>query len=160
MLHAFCDWLSQTPVSLAIQNAFWVIPAFQSVHIMAIAVVMAGMAMLDLRLLGVAGRQPVADMARRFLPWTWRALVVLLVTGVVLIIGEPARELLSPAFQAKMVLLILAVIVTLTIQRRIARDASFGESQRGAATLLAVTSLVLWIAIIAAGRWIAYVEAG
>src|SRR5687767_11101336 len=128
MIQKFCDWLSTTPLSLAIQTNFWVIPTVQTVHILAIAVVVACMAMLDLRLLGIAGtRQSVATMANRFLPWTWIALLVLLASGLILIIGEPGRELLSPVFQIKMALLAAVVAVTGLIQRSIRHRAAFGD---------------------------------
>ncbi len=161
MLQEFCDWLSTTPLSLAIQTQFWVIPTVQTVHILAIAVVAASMALLDFRLLGLAGmRQPVAAMASRFLPWTWAALIVLLVSGVILIIGEPARELLSPVFQIKMVLLAIVIGVTWLMQRSIRRRAAFGDWRGAGARSAAIVSLLLWVAIVTAGRWIAYVEAG
>jgi hypothetical protein len=161
MVQEFCDWLSTTPLSVAIQTQFWVIPTVQTIHILAIAVVVACMAMLDFRLLGLAGmRQPVVAMANRFLPWTWGALVVLLLSGVILIIGEPARELLSPVFQVKMVLLAVVVGLTCLIQRSIRRRAAFGDWRGAAARSAAIASLLLWVAIVTAGRWIAYLEHG
>ena len=62
----FCDWLSLTPVSQTIQNVEWIIPAVQSVHIIAIAIVMSSMIMVDLRLMGL-GSEPIklAGMRRR-----------------------------------------------------------------------------------------------
>ncbi len=63
MIKEFCEWLAATPISQLIQNAFWVIPTVQTVHIVSIAIVMTSMAMLDLRLIGVAGRrQSLTDM--------------------------------------------------------------------------------------------------
>jgi len=113
MMQAFCNWLSNTWLSLRIQDVFWVIPTVQTVHILAIAVVMSSVTMVDLRLLGVAGRsQSLPDVAHRFLPWVWTAIVVLLCTGIILIIGEPGRELLSPVFWLKMSLLACVLLVT------------------------------------------------
>ena len=58
-LHAFAEWLGQTPVSLVIQNVSWIIPAVQSVHILCIAIVVSSAFMVDLRLLGVIGKDRV-----------------------------------------------------------------------------------------------------
>ena len=161
MLHEFCDWLSNTPVSMLIQNAFWVIPTVQTVHIAAIAVVMSSILMLDLRLLGVVGRtRPVAQVADRFIPWVWSAVVVLLLSGVLLIIGEPGRELLSEVFWLKMSLLVCALVLTGVIQHVLRGGGSFWERRRAIAAGAAIASLVLWTAILASGRWIAYVEHG
>jgi len=160
-MHAFCDWLSNTPLSMAIQNAFWVIPTVQTVHIASIAVVMSSILMVDLRLLGIAGRsQTLGAVVGRYIPWVWVALIVLLCSGAILIVGEPARELLSDVFWLKMTLLACALVITAGIQGGLRGGGGFWERHRPIAALVAVASLAVWIAILAAGRWIAYVEHG
>lgn len=162
MLQTFCDWLSQTPFSLTIQTIVWIIPMVQSIHILAIAAVISSIAVLDLRLLGLMGRtQTVPDLARRFMPWIWIALIVLTVSGSLLIIGEPARSLINPMFRLKMVLLVAAIGVTLLFQETIRRNIDFWElspARRNLARIVATVSLLVWTAIIIAGRWIAYAE--
>src|SRR5215469_14063474 len=97
----FCDWLSQTPISMTFQSVQWIIPMVQSVHIVAIAIVMSSVIMVDLRLMGLMGHtQSISSLTRRFIPWVWWSLVVLLLTGMVLITAEPRRDLLNPVFQA------------------------------------------------------------
>ena len=159
-LHDFCKWLSETPLSLLIQNVSWIIPTVQSIHILCVAIVFSSALMLDLRLLSVIGRQaPVAEYGARFLRWIWFTLIVLLATGTILIIAEPARSLQNPSFQIKMVLLILAMVATGIVQRRLAADPGYWESTAGRRTrgrVIAVVSLMLWVGIIFAGRWIAY----
>jgi hypothetical protein len=161
MIKEFCEWLAATSISQDVQNAFWVIPTVQTVHIVSIAIVMTSMAMLDLRLIGVAGRrQSLLDMGNRFLPWVWIALIVLLCTGTILIIGEPGRELQSEVFWIKMSLLVAALILTFTFQTVLHRNKTYWDRNRAAAVLLGSVSLVIWVGIVAAGRWIAYVEHG
>jgi hypothetical protein len=161
VIREFCVWLAATPLSQEIQDVSWIIPTVQTVHIVSIAIVMTSMAMLDLRLVGVAGRrQSMTEMAHRFLPWVWVALVVLLCSGTILIIGEPARDLQNVVFWTKMSLLLTAVVLTLTFQGMLRRDKGFWERNRAAAVLLGSVSLVIWVGIVAAGRWIAYVEHG
>lgn len=134
------------------------IPTVQTVHILSISMVMTSVAMLDLRLVGIAGRrQSLTDMGARFLPWVWVALVMLLCSGTILIIGEPGRELQSEMFWIKMALLTAALVLTGTFQLVLQRRKGFWESHRAAAVLLGSVSLVVWVAIVAAGRWIAYV---
>ncbi|MGZ6010861.1 MAG: DUF6644 family protein [Caulobacteraceae bacterium] len=160
----FCDWLSQTPVSTTFQSVEWIIPTVQSVHILAIAVVMSSVVMVDLRLMGLAGRtQSISGMARRFLPWVWWSLIVLLVSGAVLITAEPRRDILNPVFQAKMVLLLVAMAVTVMFQTTVARNMEIWDlspQKRTGAWVTAVLSLLVWTAIVGCGRWIAYVEHG
>jgi len=87
-----------------------------------------------------------------------RPLLVLLATGIIMIVAEPARSLKNPAFQLKMGLLIAALIVTSLFQLLHRRNTSFGDAagSRAAAATLAVVSILLWSSIIFAGRWIAY----
>ena len=160
----FCDWLSQTPISMTFQSVVWVIPMVQSVHILAIAIVMSSVIMVDLRLMGLMGHtQSISGLARRFLPWVWWSLLVLLVTGAVLITAEPRRDLLNPVFQAKMALLVVAMAVTAIFQATVARNMEMWDlspGRRTGAWVTAILSLLVWTAIVGCGRWIAYVEHG
>ena len=106
-------------------------PTVQTVHILAIAVVASSVLMIDLRLIGMFwADRPLKDVSSRFLPPVWWSLPVLLVTGAIMIISEPARSLKNPAFQLKMTLLIAALVVTGLFQILARRNASFGERPR------------------------------
>jgi len=156
-LQNFCDWLSNTSISLTIQTITWIIPAVQTIHILCVALVMSCMAMMDLRLIGVAGtRRPVSVAVSRFVPWVWGALPVLLATGTILTIGEPSRELLNPYFRTKMASLVVVILITFFVQRQNKKDANYWEARKGMAALAGVFSLLLWVGIVTCGRWIAY----
>jgi hypothetical protein len=161
-LDSFCSWLAATPISQTIQTVGWIIPAVQTVHILAVAAVVTSALMIDLRLLGVRGNdQSVAGVASRFLPFIWWPLPVLLASGAILIVAEPARALENPVFMLKMGLLLAAAGVTLACQIPLQRNEAFWELSPGrkrAARLIAAVSIPLWVAIICAGRWIAYVQ--
>lgn len=160
MIKAFVTWLAHTAFSGLIQKVTWIIPLVQSFHILCIAVVMTSVLMLDLRLLGVVGRSvPIAGAERRFLPPVWIALLGLLLSGSVLIAGEPARELLNDVFRLKMLLLVIVVGITLTLQARVRFEEGYWESSSRRRLIvkgLAMVSLILWCAILTCGRWIAY----
>jgi len=159
-LSQFCAWLDQTTMSQIIQIKSWIIPTVQTVHILAIAVVATSALMVDLRVIGVIGRdQSPARIGRRFLPFVWWSLLVLLLTGAIMIIGEPARALKNGVFQLKIGLILVAIILTATLQASLTKKATFGEPPeraRGAPFAIAIASIVLWAGIICAGRWIAY----
>lgn len=153
MLDAFCRWLQATQLSLVISTHFWIIPALQTVHILAIASVISSIFMIDLRLIGlVRGEQSADQFAARMLPFVWWPLPILAVTGALLISAEPARSLENPSFGIKMALLLASVTVTLLYQRRGAR------LNRAARAGLAILSILLWTGIVLAGRWIAYTQ--
>jgi hypothetical protein len=161
MIQSFCDWLAATSLSQAFAGANWFVPTVQTVHILSIAVVLITLGMLDFRLLRLTRRgPPVEAMVGSFVPWTWRALGVLLVTGILLTITEPNRELMNDAFRLKMLLVTLLAVLTLVVQRRTARQPDYWNASpagRRLGVVLGVASLLLCLSIVAAGRLIAYV---
>ena len=162
MLDDFIQWLGDTPASLIIQKVFWIIPTVQTVHILAISVVLASMAMFDLRLLGLVGRRhSVVSLSRRFMPWLWGSLLVLAISGSILIVGEPNRALGNITFLLKMCMLAAAICLTLGFQiilRRDLRNGSMDLAPRHfrVARITGLLSLALWVGIAVAGRLIAY----
>lgn len=155
-LQHFVDWLAKTPVSQTIQKVGWIIPTVQTIHILAIAAVVGSMVLLDLRVLGIAARaQSLSSVSHRLLPWVWRALIVLLLSGLVMVTGEPGRSLVNTIFQVKMALVMLAAVLTFFLQRDLYAHAASDAASAGAKTIAAF-SLALWVAIVFAGRWIAY----
>jgi hypothetical protein len=159
-INALCVWIDQTQLSQWMQVTNWVVPTVQTVHILAIAVVASSALMIDLRLIGVFwADRPMRDVSARFLPLVWWPLLILLITGLIMVISEPARSLKNPAFQLKMALLIGALIITgifQFLQRRNSRFVDLHKAPRAAALTVAIVSMLLWSAIIFAGRWIAY----
>ncbi|MEA3150727.1 MAG: hypothetical protein QOD56_1666 [Gammaproteobacteria bacterium] len=163
-LNEFCKWLAATPLSHVIQTTKWVIPAVQTVHILSVAVVFSFAILVDLRIWRLLERDvPLPDVARRFLPAIWPVLLVLLITGSLLIIGEPRRSLVNSTFYLKMALLAVAILLTAGLQRLIASSPNFWDKDRRRRVmgrLAATLSIVVWCGILFAGRWIAYTQAG
>lgn len=157
-LDVFCSWLEQTPLAQALQSTEWAIPTVQTVHILAIGLLMSAMLMFNLRLLGVAfTEQTLPRVAARFVPVIWWMLPVLLLSGALMITAEPARSLENTAFQIKMLLLLMAVSLTLIAQSRVDTN-SWGDTAKRRRSAVALASLALWVCIVFAGRWIAYVR--
>jgi len=163
-LSEFSKWLAATPLSHIIQTTKWVIPALQTIHILSVAVVFSSAVLVDLRLWRLLNRDvPLPEMARRFLPTIWPVLLVLLITGSLLIIGEPKRSLLNSAFYLKMALLAAAIVLTAWLQWSLSSLPNFWDKDRGrrmAGQLAATLSILVWCGILFAGRWIAYTQAG
>src|SRR5271168_805702 len=111
-LSGFSKWLAATPLSHTIQTTTWIIPSLQTIHILSVATVFSAAILVDLRIWRLLGRdEPLPDVARRFLPTIWPVLLILLVTGGLLIVGEPRRSLLNTSFYVKMTLLAFAVLL-------------------------------------------------
>ena len=163
-LSEFSRWLATTSLSHTIQTAGWIIPALQVIHILCVAVVFSSAILVDLRIWRLLQRDvPMPEVARRFLPTIWPVLLVLLITGSLLIVGEPRRSLLNSTFYLKMVLLALAILLTAGLQRSISSSPNFWDKDRRrrmAGRFAATVSILVWCGILFAGRWIAYTQAG
>jgi hypothetical protein len=163
-LSELSKWLAATSLSHTIQTVGWIIPTLQTIHILCVAVVFSSAILVDFRVLRLFERDvPLAQISRRFLLPIWPVLLVLLVTGSLLIIGEPRRSLLNSTFYLKMALLLVALLLTFGLQRSIASSPGFWDKDRGrrmAGKALATLSIAVWCGILFAGRWIAYTQAG
>ena len=157
-------WLAATSLSHAIVTAGWIVPALQTTHILGIAVLVSSAVIVDLRLWGALQRDvALGDVARRFLPPIWPTVLVLLLTGGLLIVGEPRRSLLNTTFFLKMALLAFALVLTVVLQWTLSSAPEFWEKNRGrraAARFAATLSILVWCCVIFAGRWIAYTQVG
>jgi hypothetical protein len=160
-LKQFAEWLSTTSPSVFIQNHnAWAIPIIQSVHIVGIGIVMGSALMIYLRILGWAGQdQTLRQTVNRFGPWLTGALWLLLATGILMVIGEPVRELVTFSFWLKMSLVALSALLAVGFQRSIRkREKQWEETlvNRKSVKGLALLTFLIWVSIIVLGRLIAY----
>lgn len=149
------EWLYGTALSSAIRDTDWIVPTVQAIHICAITVVVGSALVTELRVAGViAPDESLNVVAQRYLPWMWRALGLLLATGLVMVVGEPERVLGNSVFWLKMILVTLGVLLSVSLRRPLLHSAQ--EGQRQPAKALAWALLILWVAVIFSGRFIAY----
>ena len=157
----FAAWLSTTFLSVFIQNHnSWVIPTVQSIHIAGIGLVLGSVFMIDLRILGWAGMdQSLRQTTRRFGPWLTAALCLLLATGLLMVIGEPVRELVTFSFWLKMFLVAVGTLVAAVFQITLRKHEQHWEEtlvKRRLIKGLAISTFLIWMCIIILGRLIAY----
>jgi hypothetical protein len=161
VIKEFCDWLSTTNVSVAFQSANWFVPTVQTVHIISIAILLTAVYVVSFRLIGVTrGGQSLAVLTAKSTPWIWIALCVLLGTGVLLTITEPARELLNWAFRVKMLMVIALAAIMLVVQTRTRQSPEYwteSATRRRTARAIGIAAVIIGAGIVTAGRWIAYV---
>lgn len=121
---------------------------------------MGSVLMIDLRMLGWAGRdQTLRQTASRFVPWLTGALYLMLATGILMVIAEPVRELITISFWVKMFLVAVGTVVAVVFQRRVRRHDLAWEQDvlsRRSVQLAAIATFLIWVAIIVLGRLIAY----
>src|SRR4029077_14662836 len=86
-------WLADTSLSHMIQTTGWIIPALQTIHILCVAVLFSDAVLVDLLVWRLLQRDvPMLDVGSLFLPMIWPFVLVLLVPGSLLIVGEPRRS--------------------------------------------------------------------
>jgi len=153
------DWIYNTSASNIIRKHLWMVPVVQAIHICAIAIVVSSALVSELRIAGlIATDETPTAVVRRYLPWMWSALAVLLLSGAILVWGEPERSLTNTTFWLKMSLVLIGVVLSVLFRKPLL-DPDFIHRHPSSARLIkpvAWLSLCLWIVVIFSGRWIAY----
>lgn len=169
LLYNFTEWLRGTSlvdISLAISEwklshlmaeNFWAIPAVQVIHILSIAAAFGAILLMHSRVAGFAGMNlTVQENAARYVPWVWAGFIGLIVSGLLMIVGEPVRELINPIFWIKMVLVIVAILLSLSFHNGAVKRIGSDQAISGGLKATSVFLIVLWCVIMLCGRWIAY----
>ncbi len=157
----FCRWLEQTSVGAGVRESLWMFPAIETLHLLGMTALVGTAAVFDLRLLGwMLRRERVLELAGRLLPWTWAGFALQMVTGTLLFTSEAVKVYTNPAFRVKMLLIVLAGVHALIFHWGVYRDvASWDDSGvlPVGAKVAGFVSILLWIGIVAAGRFIGFV---
>ncbi len=152
----FFTWCEHTAVGEGIRNSQWLFPIIESVHLLALVLIAGAVLVVDMRLFGLGlRRQPVAQLARDAQPWVIGSLMVMLTTGFLLFLSEATKCYYSFAFSVKMTSLLLAIIFTFTVRRKVAMA---DEARVGPlwSKVVAVISVTLWTGVGIGGRWIGF----
>jgi hypothetical protein len=132
-------------MSIAMQHLIketWIFPVIQSIHLAGLTLLVGTIALVDFSLLGLGFRRvPASQLARQLSPWTTAGLITIFATGPLMFWSDWTRYVKNPAFLVKMALLVVALAVHFTIDRR--------------GKWAAVLSLVTWSCVVLAGRAIA-----
>src|SRR5437763_16244153 len=150
----FFRWLVNSPWAHWMNSAEWVFPTVQTFHFIGFAMSIGTIALVDFRLLGLGMRgQTAAGLSADLEPWTRVGIAVMLITGPLMFSTDAVAYHYNQPFQFKMVCLALALLMHFTLHRRAVRPGV----RPIAAKLAAATSLLLWSAVVAGGRMIAFI---
>lgn len=150
-------FIYNSDASLWLRMTTWAIPLVQTIHLLAIAALMGSAILLNMRLAGLLARaDSPAAMVGRYQRVIYLALVVMLVSGTVLLWAEPERVIPKDIFWIKMGLVVAGLVSTFAVAASLLRQ---GERQGPSFTdrLLGWTGILVWIAAIFCGRFIAYI---
>jgi hypothetical protein len=135
-------------------------PLIESVHVVAICLVVGSILAVDLRLLGLSSvHRSVSRVADGILPLTWAAFAVALASGGLLFISNATKYLENGYFVAKICLIGAAGLNMAIFHLVSARDLPLWENQTRLpfqARLAGALSILLWISVVACGRWIGF----
>ncbi|MGA2511294.1 MAG: DUF6644 family protein [Candidatus Acidiferrales bacterium] len=161
LLFEFCKWLQHTSVGVAVSESLWLFPLIETIHIWGIILLVGTTGVLDLRLLGfILTKERVSELHRRLIVWTWTGFSVMFITGSLMFASEAAKMYINEAFQLKMLLIVVAGLNALIFEKTAFRHVERWDDAPATpvgAKIAACVSLVVWVGVIAAGRWIAYV---
>jgi hypothetical protein len=152
------SWLQHREFSTAIAESTWMFPAFESVHVLALTLVVGFVAMMDLRLLGVGRERPASEVLETTLPWVWGSFALAFVMGALLFCSKAVTYYDNIPFRIKMLAMVLAGINMLVFHVVTAR--SMSQWDKGLPPLTARiaggVSIGLWVVIVAMGRYIGF----
>lgn len=151
--------LEATSAGRFMRESLWAFPIAETIHIMAFAIVVGSIVVLDLRLLGLSRRVPVAKLSSHIVPWTIGAFAVAVASGLSMFTAHTADYLTNPVFMLKMGLILAAGVNAAMLhigamQAGDAWDVDAGTPLR--VKVAAGLSILLWLSVIACGRLLAY----
>jgi hypothetical protein len=156
------QWIQSTQWATALRESALVYPLIMTTHLASIALFGGMILMGDLRLLGLAMRdRPVADVIGSFRVWKRAGFVIMVGCGISLASAKAVLYYPNPFFWLKMTLLALVGVHALVFRGPVyskLREIDAAPRIPGIARAAAAISLVLWIGLVCAGRWIAYYE--
>lgn len=158
--HSFLEWLASTSWSIALHESRYMYLVVLTIHVLTLCLFVGTALIVDLRLLGVMLRRvPASEIIQRLLPWSAAGFLVMIVSGSLMFYAAPLDKYENLFFRVKMGLLALAGINVWVFFKTVYRSIPEWDLDLvppGKARLAGGVALVLWAAIITAGRMIPY----
>jgi hypothetical protein len=149
-----------TPLAVKIAESDLLFPTIETIHVLALVLVVGPISMVDLRLLGRSSHRGVKELSEEVLPWTWMAFVVAVISGSLMFSSAAVKYAYMPQFQFKLLLIMLAGINMLAFHFLTYRSVeSWGHDAvtPRSARLAGMLSLIFWIGVVTLGRWVGFV---
>ena len=150
-MYDFFEAVEQLSWVQFIGGNWFLYPAISVLHYFTIFWVVGTIALIDLRILGLAARRQTAtELMEQLAPWTWTALALALVTGVLMFATGAGEFILSPMFQGKLVATVAGIVLAVVVHRNV-RKWDQASAIPGSAKVLAAACLVVWLGAILLG---------
>lgn len=160
MIDTLLDAIGDSSVGMFIAESATAFPWIEVAHVLGIVVVFGSILLVDLRLIGLAGRDyPPLSFSRTILPVTWGAFIIAVITGALMFTSNPHGYFDNNMFRVKMLLLVLAGLNMFVFHLVTMRGGRVNDGPGplpGGARIAGLISVALWLAVIACGRWIGF----
>jgi hypothetical protein len=151
MIPHILELLQHNRLIVAMNTSASFAAALEVVHYFGFFVLIGASAIVDLRIMGLAGRkQSAAHLSALAFPWIWSGLGLALVSGFIMFSGTADEYVHNHIFHRKLLVVTLATASMAAIQR-IAAKSDREPAMPAAAKLLALISLLLWVSSILMG---------
>ena len=153
MLAAIAEWVAATSYAQWAMSSPLAYPVANTVHVLALVLLLGGIGLVDLRLLGVFRSLPLEPLTRALTPIAATGVLILAASGSILFAADAKALAQSDTFRLKLILIAIALTNVVLFRWRygvIARRPPIG------ARVLALISLLTWTCVAIAGRMIAY----
>jgi hypothetical protein len=162
-LTAVLQSIESSGLAAWLRGSLYAFPLIESFHVIGLTMVFGSIAVIDLRLLGLASvRRPFATVASEIIKWTWAAFGVTAATGLLMFSTNALAYYQNLQFRFKMLLLVLAGINMLVFNITAGRSVHRWNKDKAApisGKLAGAFSLLLWIGVIFLGRWVGFTKA-
>jgi hypothetical protein len=160
MLDQILQTISDSAIGTAVRENGVIFPWLEVAHVIAISTVVGTIALVDLRLIGAASTSyPISRLTKALLPLTWISFAFAFVTGALMFSGQPATYFGNFAFRMKMVMLLAAGLNMAVFHLLTMRGISLWDRDApvpAAAKVAGILSMIIWVTIVALGRWIGF----
>jgi hypothetical protein len=158
--HPFWVTVENWALSQIIAGTNW-FATIETIHVIAATLMLGSILWVDLRLIGIgATRYSISPLNRELVPWAWGAFAVAVITGLGMFITRADSHLENPAFQSKLVLLVLAGINMAYFHFKLYKNIEQFDNDTATPTQIKIVgalSLFLWCGVMLAGRWIGHI---
>ena len=156
-MQSLMEWLQAGSLATFIHQTKWLFTTIEVIHVLAISLVIGTIAMVDLRLLGLAStRRSFTELARPILQWTWAAFALAAITGSLLFMSQAASYFETTTFRIKLFIMFIAAVNMLIFEFVTVRGVQEWDKNPtppAAARLAGGISLACWILVFVFGRW-------
>jgi len=159
-INAFLETLQASSWAVFIHKKAWAFTTVQVVHVFAVSMLLATIAIVDFRLLGFGStKRPFAELSRQVLPFTWAAFVLAVIAGSLLFSSQATDYFANPVFWIKMSLIALAGINMAIFEFITVRDVQkwgLNPTPPPRARLAGGISIACWVLVVVFGRLISF----